>query len=39
MGVSSGPVSVSINPGIFRHDLRERRQIVRPTSEKYGILP
>jgi hypothetical protein len=37
--VSTGPVSVSINPCIFRHDLRKKRQIVRPTIENHGILP
>jgi len=31
--VSIGPVIGPINPGMFRHDLREKRQIVRPTRE------
>jgi len=34
-----GPVSVSINPGIFRHVCRKKRQIVRLTRENHGILP
>ena len=34
-----GPVIGPVNPGRFRHVLPEKRQIVRPTREKYGKLP
>jgi len=34
--VIAGHISPMIN---LRHDLREKRQIVRPTGEKYGNLP
>jgi hypothetical protein len=37
--ISFGPVIGPVNPGRFRHVLPEKRQIVRPTREKYGKMP
>jgi hypothetical protein len=37
--VSFGPVVGPVNPGRFRHVSPEKRQIVRPTREKYGKMP